>query len=155
MADTFTTFNGTWLSTKSEDWAVVEEILGVQGISWMLRKALRLVTPQIQMRVYDKDGALFLEVKRPGITGQVTVNWLLDGTPVSWEEGFKQRLSFTRVGDRIEVNTTSDPAGQWSNQAVWTVETEDGEKYHYRRSVFKYGEKELQWVSRYKYVISG
>ncbi|KAJ3334183.1 hypothetical protein HDU93_008087 [Gonapodya sp. JEL0774] len=106
------------------------------------------------MRIYTKDGKEFLEVIRQGLSGQVTVTWPLDGTPVEWEEGFKQKLSFTKVNDtRIDVHTVSVPEGAWTNDAIWTIEVEDGQKYQYRRSTFtSKGGKELKWVSKFKYV---
>ncbi|KXS09116.1 hypothetical protein M427DRAFT_64752 [Gonapodya prolifera JEL478] len=148
-------WNGTWTSTKElEDSKVMDEILTIQGVSWMVRKAAAGVTPQDELKLYREGDVLVLEVKRKSMAGETLRKWHLDGREVELNEqpptGHVCVSWNVTDQDGVLVQETKEVSGAWSSKAEWSVVVENGVPFHYRKINFQGKGKLLRLVQKFK-----
>ncbi|KAJ3339393.1 hypothetical protein HDU93_008301 [Gonapodya sp. JEL0774] len=147
---------GVWTSTNEQDSKVMDEILTIQGLSWMMRKAAAAATIQDTLRVSNDGDVTVLEVQRKSLAGEVLRKWYLDGREVEINEApltghVKIAWTIKNLDDRVVlVQDTKEVSGAWSSHAEWSVETESGTSVQYRRVDFQSKAKQLKLVQKFK-----
>ncbi|KAI9024874.1 hypothetical protein DFJ74DRAFT_666474 [Hyaloraphidium curvatum] len=173
--DELKAFEGTWvLNRAASDNAVLDEVLAMQGMPWLMRKAASLATPSVTVKVVSKklaevdwDGKgldgdehdpeeetiVFEVAMHAGIPAMPTRTQHnpLHGRKVSHEiriPGFPPKV-IVFVSNRTEggiVVRSENEAEGWTNEARWSLE--DGGKTICRDMVFTKGGKTKKYVLR-------
>ncbi|KXS15285.1 hypothetical protein M427DRAFT_70128 [Gonapodya prolifera JEL478] len=157
-ADWANQWRGTWTSTKEcEDWAVIEKVLTYQGISWMIRKVGLAITPQDGLDIVVENGVPALQVARlslPKVLGQPVYRFPLNGSEIQYDDApfGKLKASLKRVDGPGNVihHDVAAVDGSWTAAHDWSIEEENGEHFHHRRTVFKTGKEVLNIHQKYK-----
>ncbi|KAE9986332.1 hypothetical protein Vi05172_g287 [Venturia inaequalis] len=60
--------NGTWAMNKtlSDD---PDAILSLQGVGWIIRKAISMITVTLITKQYEEDGKVHIDIEQPGTAG--------------------------------------------------------------------------------------
>jgi hypothetical protein len=177
---TLVDLNGTWTMSKtlSDD---PQPILELQGIGWVIRKAISLITVTLIVKEYrDADGKFHIDIEQPGTAGIKGTSELrtVNG---GWNEhedhifghvkGITtwQKLSelkdddedeaFLKKGwaaDIIETDevikaVANSVKNGWSSTQIWGFEVVEGERRYVRHVVVKKDDKTIRARLVYDY----
>ncbi|KXS13367.1 hypothetical protein M427DRAFT_136559 [Gonapodya prolifera JEL478] len=141
MADYVDIWEGTWISTNEEDTNAINDALVIQGVSWLVRKAVVYARPSPSLKSYIKDGVLVLEQTRTIMGYSSYSTWACDRIEFERDEPVvgKVRLTVSRKDgkyDSLLVKTepaVDDPT--WEATAEWSIVTENGERMYIRTAI--------------------
>ncbi|KAL8830556.1 MAG: hypothetical protein Q9191_001363 [Dirinaria sp. TL-2023a] len=168
---TMKAFAGDWVVNKglSDD---LDPMLKLQGIAWLVRKAITTQTVTLHVKQYEKDSVDTLET---GMTGAAGLKLATEIRPLDWE--FRERANpafgtinektryiqeaeiedaFLREGwcpgeDLMECWGENQQRG-WTGNQVWGFAMVKGERKHVRKFVVAKGEKVVKVSLVYDFV---
>jgi len=161
--------SGTWTMNKSQS-DPTDPILQLQGIGWLIRKAIGLMTVTLIVKQYKDDGGVVhIDIEQPGAAGikGTTEERQIDGTwrehedhvfgavkgTTNWikisnlkdddaDEAFlKKGWTDETVSDETVDSYVESINNGWTARQIWGFEEIDGERKYVRHVVVKKKDK--------------
>ncbi|KAF2674340.1 hypothetical protein BT63DRAFT_419635 [Microthyrium microscopicum] len=173
--------NGKWTMNKTQS-DPVDPILQLQGIGWIIRKAIGMMTVTLIVKQYtDEEGIEHIDIVQPGaagIKGTEEKRSIPQGDEKLWTDhedhvfghvkGYTQWRKLSDLGDDEDntfvkdgwidatetfIDGTVESQGNgWTARQVWGFALVDGVRKNVRRVVVKKGDKVVRARLVYDYV---